>query len=149
MSPTAQFICSVTKESKKATFDLQKQSFFSRRMWFMSWLCFFLLAITLDELCVQQLHADLGCLFSWLVLWRQLRKPNGLTFILSFPRSCLHLSLWVGFSPPGPVFGGFQPLTPRAEEEEAAAEDRRALQRAPERDRSKVGPHPSFLVRSH
>lgn len=41
-------------------------------------------------------------------------------------------------SPLGTICGGLQSLTPRAEEEEAAAKDRRTQQRIAERDGSEV-----------
>lgn len=58
------------------------------------------------------------------------------------------VGFFVLFLQPGPISGGFQPLTPRTEEEEAAAEDWWTQQRAPERDRSEVGPPVQFSLHS-
>jgi len=70
--------------------------------------------------------------------------------VLGCSLRCLFIYLFVFvFLPPGPFPGGFQPLTPRAEEEEAAAEDRRTQQRAPERDGSEVWPGPLFHTHPH
>lgn len=72
----------------------------------------------------------------WISAARRSRSPRGTR---SRPErdsasDCVRFPLW----PPGAVSGRLQPFAPRAEEEEAAAADRRTQQGAAERDGSAV-----------